>query len=137
MKRGFTCGAFDVLHPGHILMLEEAKSVCDYLIIGVQSDPTIDRAYKNKPIQTLEERVLMVKAVRFVDKVITYDTEAELFDLLKKLKPDIRIIGADWKGKLYTGHGLPIEMYFNSRDHGYSSTELKDRVVKKHGQKNH
>ena len=82
MKKGFSCGAFDVLHPGHVLMLEEAKSVCDYLIIGVQSDPTIDRAYKNKPIQTLEERVLMVKAIRFVDEVVTYDTEAELFELL-------------------------------------------------------
>ena len=133
MKKGFTCGAFDVLHPGHVLMFEEAKTVCDYLIVAVQSDPTINRPEKNKPVQPLSDRVTMVQAIRFVDEVVTYNTEEELLALLVRIKPDIRIIGADWKGRPFTGHELPIEIYFNSRDHGYSSTALKDRVVKNHG----
>ena len=129
MKVGFTCGAFDVLHTGHALMLEEAKSVCDYLIVGVQSDPNIDRSEKNKPVQDYEERITMVKAIRYVDEIVLYDTEASLVELLSRLKPDIRVLGADWQGKKYTGWELPIEPYFNSRNHGYSSSSLRRRIM--------
>jgi len=128
MKVGFTCGAFDILHTGHALMLEEAKSVCDHLIVAVQSDPSIDREEKNRPVQSYEERIMMVKSIKFVDEVVLYDTEDDLVELLKKIKPDIRIIGADWQGKKYTGWDLPIEPYFNSRTHSYSSTSLRHRV---------
>lgn len=130
MKIGFTCGAFDLTHYGHALMFEECKQVCDYLIVGVQSDPSIDRPYKNRPIQSLEERAGMVKAIRWVDEVVIYNTEADLVKLLKKIKPNIRILGEDWKGKEFTGHDLPMEYYFNSREHNYSSSNLRNRVLK-------
>ena len=125
---GFTCGAFDLLHAGHALMLEEAKSRCNYLIVGVQSDPSIDRPEKNKPIQTYEERIIMVKAIKFVDEVVSYDTEDDLIKLLQDLNPDVRILGADWEGKNFTGHNLPIECYFNSRNHNWSTSDLRKRV---------
>ena len=128
MKVGFTCGAFDVMHAGHVLMLEEAKSVCHYLIVGVQSDPSLDRSNKNKPVQSYEERIIMVKAMKYVDEIALYDTESDLVDLLTRLNPDIRILGADWQGKKYTGWQLPIEPYFNMRDHGYSSSSLRKRI---------
>lgn len=135
MKRGITFGAFDVLHAGHCLMLEEAKEQCDYLIVGLQRDPSITPAEyrgkkKNKPIQTIEEREIQLKANRNVDEIVFYDTEEDLYDLLLKIKPDIRIIGPDWKGKKFTGWDLPIEIYFNSRNHSYSSTELRERIKK-------
>ena len=127
-KTGFTCGAFDLLHAGHAQMLEECKAVCDYLIVGVHSDPTIDRPEKNKPVQSLSERVSMVRAIRWVDEVITYDTEDELLEILRSRPIDVRIMGADWRGRNYTGEGLPIEVYFNSREHTYSTSELRQRV---------
>lgn len=126
---GFTCGSFDLLHPGHMLMLKEAKEQCDYLIVGLQSDPTLDRDYKNKPIQTVEERKIMLDGVQYVARVIEYNTEKDLIELLRKIMPDIRIIGNDWKGKKYTGHELPIKMFFNTRTHNWSSTELRERVA--------
>ena len=128
-KIGFTCSAFDLLHAGHILMLKECKEVCDYLIVGLQSDPSIDRFYKRKPIQTLEERKIQLEAVKYVDQVVLYETEEELLSLLLMLKPDIRILGADWKNQPFTGHEIEdIEIYFNNRDHHYSSTELIERI---------
>ena len=129
MRVGFTCGAFDVLHTGHALMLEEAKTVCDYLIVGVQSDPSVDRPGKNKPVQGYEERIMMVKAIRYVDEVVLYDTEDDLVRLLERLKPDVRILGADWEGKKYTGCELPIVPFFNSRNHSYSSSSLRKRIA--------
>lgn len=128
IKTGFTCGAFDLLHAGHAQMLEECKTVCDYLVVAVHSDPTIDRPEKNKPIQSLSERVAMVRAIRWVDEVITYDTEAALLEILRSRPVDVRIIGADWRGRSYTGEELPIEVYFNSREHTYSTSELRQRV---------
>ena len=125
---GFTCGAFDLLHTGHALMLEEAASQCDHLIVGVQSDPSIDRSYKNRPIQGYDERVTMVKAIKYVDEVILYDTEDDLVNLLKMIDPDIRIVGADWRGKDFTGSELPIKIFFNSRNHSYSTSHLRERV---------
>lgn len=129
MKIGFTCGAFDLCHAGHVRMLKEAKEQCDFLIVAVQTDPTIDRPdTKNKPVQTIEERLDMMNAIKYVDQVLVYETEADLLELLKTQHVDIRIIGADWKGKPFTGHELPIEIYFNSRDHGLSTSELRRRV---------
>jgi glycerol-3-phosphate cytidylyltransferase len=128
MKVGFTCGSFDLLHAGHIMMLAEAKSYCDYLIVAIQSDPTLDRGSKNKPVQSYEERIIMLKAIRYVDEITYYDTENDLYELLKRIKPDVRIIGSDWQGKQYTGYDLDIPVIFNSRNHGYSSSELRRRV---------
>ena len=125
---GFTCGAFDLLHAGHALMLEECKKYCDYLVVGVQDDPSLDRPEKNRPVMTYDERIIMVEAIKAVDDVVTYSTEADLVELLKSINPDVRIIGADWKGKKYTGHDLPIKVVFNTRDHGYSTSSLRKRV---------
>ena len=125
---GITFGSFDLCHYGHALMFEECKEYCDYLIVGVQSDPSIDRPEKNKPVQSLEERVGIVSSLKFVDEVVTYDTEADLVKVLKNIQPDVRILGADHKGKPFTGHELPIKYIFNSRDHGYSTSELRKRV---------
>ena len=125
---GFTCGAFDLMHAGHSLMLKEAKSVCQYLIVGVQEDPSIDRSDKNKPIQSYEERVEMVSSCKYVNEVVLYKTERELYGLLKDLTPDVRIIGSDWRGKKFTGYDLDIEVYYNSREHNYSTSELRKRV---------
>ena len=135
VRVGFTCGAFDLLHAGHVLMLEEARGACDYLIVAVQSDPSIDRATKNKPIQTHEERIIQVKGVRHVDEVVTYDTEGDLIELLKQINPDVRILGADHKGKKFTGWELPISVFFNTRDHGYSTSELRSRIYEEEKKK--
>ena len=125
---GFTCGAFDLLHAGHALMLEEAKSQCSWLIVAVQSDPSLDRPIKNKPIQDYDERITMVQSIKWVDEVVCYDTEDQLYNLLIDLKPDIRIVGTDWKGKTFTGSELPIPVYFNSRNHTLSTSDLRKRV---------
>ena len=129
-KVGVTVGAFDLCHAGHILMFKEAKEVCDHLVVGLHSDPTIDRPEKNKPVMSLDERRIILSAIRYVDEIFEYDTEAELYDTLKKNEYgfDIRIIGADWKGKPYTGYDLPIEVYFNSRNHDFSTTALRERI---------
>jgi len=129
-KIGFTCSTFDILHPGHILMLKDCKNHCDYLIVGLQIDPTIDRpTSKNKPIQTLEERFLMINSIKYVDEVRVYSTEEDLIKLIKNITPDIRIIGSDWenlKDKI-TGFDLsPI--YFHNRNHNYSTTNLRKRI---------
>lgn len=132
MKIGFTAGAFDLLHAGHVLMLEEAKSQCDYLLVGLQNDPTIDRPEKNKPVQSFEERRIQLAAVRFVDEVIEYDTEEDLLEILQTTEINVRIVGADYIGKDFTGKQLcevsGIEVYYNDRSHSYSSTELRNRV---------
>ena len=128
MKTGFTCGAFDLLHAGHIKMLEEAKTFCDSLIVGLHTDPSVDRPEKNKPIQSLNERLIQLRAVKYVDLVLIYDTEIDLLNLLKAIEPDIRIIGYDYKDKNFTGDDLGIELKFNSRNHNFSSSELRDRI---------
>ncbi len=132
---GFTCGAFDMLHAGHALMLEKCKDHCDYLIVAVQSDPSIDRSSKNKPVMTYEERIILVKSNRWVDEIVLYNTEAELRALLKKIRPDVRVLGDDWKTKTYTGHDLPIKVVFVTRDHEYSSSRLRRRVAMAEAQK--
>ncbi len=126
-KVGFTCGAFDLCHAGHMLVFKEAKTVCDYLIVFLQDDPSIDRA-KNKPVMSLPERQIILAGIKYVDEVRIYTTEADLYEKLKNLKADIRIIGADWKGKQFTGHDLPFEVYYNSRSHNFSTSALRERV---------
>ena len=129
-KIGFTCSSFDLLHPGHILMLKDCKNVCDYLIVGLQTDPTIDRKNKNKPIQTLKERKIMIESIKYVDEVKIYNTETELIELIKQVNPDIRIIGSDWKEKQITGGDLNIPLYIHERNHNYSSTNIRKRIAK-------
>jgi len=130
---GITFGAFDLCHAGHMLVFKEARTVCDYLIVGLQEDPSATPAdyrgkKKNKPVMSLEERKVILESVKYIDEIHVYNSEQELYDLLVKLKPDIRIIGADWKGKEFTGHDLPIEMYYNSRGHNFSTTALRERI---------
>jgi len=125
---GFTCGAFDLLHAGHIVMLEEAKSNCDYLIVGLQTDPSIDREEKNKPIQSVYERYVQLDAVKYVDKIIPYDTEQSLLDLLQSQNIDIRFIGEDYKDMGFSGMDLPIKVFYTSRQHSFSSSSLRDKI---------
>tara|TARA_X000000368_G_C22977742_1_gene688407 strand:+ start:143 stop:655 length:513 start_codon:yes stop_codon:yes gene_type:complete len=129
MTKGITAGCFDLLHAGHCMMLEEARSHCDHLTVLLQTDPSIDRPdTKESPTQSLPEREIQLKAIRWVDDVKIYQTEKELVELLTLLKPDVRIIGADYKDKPFTGDDLPIEVVYNSRDHAFSTTELKQRI---------
>lgn len=125
---GFTCGAFDLLHAGHVLMLTEAKNQCDWLIVGLHTDPTIDRPQKNKPVQSILERYIQLKALSVVDEVIPYDTEKDLLVILSNYNINVRIIGEDYIGKDFTGKDLPIPIYFNKRKHDYSTTDLRKRV---------
>ena len=127
-KIGFTCGSFDLLHAGHVLMLAEARRQCEHLIVAVQSDPSLDRPQKNQPVQTLEERLTVLRGIKWVDELRTYSTEEELYEMLSLMAPDVRILGADWKGKKYTGHDLSIPVYFNSRRHDWSTAKLRKRV---------
>ena len=148
MKIGFTCSSFDLLHAGHYLMLKDAKAQCDHLIVALQTDPTLDLAYrmktdnkqKNKPIQSYEERKIQIEGCRYVDEIVEYSTEDTLYELLKKINPDIRILGSDWEGKEFTGHDLNIPIHWHNRDHDYSTSNLRKRVyegeLKKRNNKN-
>ena len=131
MITGFTAGAMDLLHAGHVLMLKECREQCDFLIVALQTDPSVDRPDKNRPVETLEERMIRLEGCKYVDKIVTYDTEVDLYNLLKELKPDVRFIGADWKNKPNYSRDLLPEMrvIYNSRNHGYSSTSLRERIV--------
>lgn len=127
-KIGFTCGAFDLLHAGHIVMLKEARSKCDHLIVGLQTDPSIDREEKNKPIQSMYERYIQLLAVKYVDEIIPYDTEQSLLDLLESTRIDIRFVGEDYIDKPFTGNHLPIKVIYTSRKHSFSTTSLRKRL---------
>lgn len=133
LQVGFTCSAFDLCHAGHISMLEEAKNQCDWLIVGLQNDPTLDRPTKNSPVQSIVERFIQVSAVKYVDQVIPYNTEKDLEDLLLMLPIDIRILGDEYKDKNFTGKDIcvrrGIEIYFNGRQHSFSTTDLRRRVA--------
>lgn len=135
MKIGITFSAFDLLHAGHIKMLEEAKRQCDYLIVGLQTDPTINRPEKNKPTQTVVERYIQLKGCRFVDEIVPYTTEQDLEDILRSFKIDVRILGDEYKDKNFTGRQYceekGIELYFNRRDHRFSSSSLRKVVADK------
>lgn len=129
MITGFTCSTFDLFHAGHIMMLKEAKSVCDYLIVGLQTDPTLDRSTKNKPVQGIFERYVQLQACKYVDEIVVYATEKELLDVLNSYPIDIRIIGEEYKDKQFTGHNIPMQVHFNKRKHSFSTTELRQRVL--------
>ena len=131
MKKGITFGAFDLFHAGHVMMLEEAKTVCDYLIVCIQSDPSLDRKEKNKPVQSIVEREIQVSGCRYTDEVIIYDTEADLLDILDAVDWDVRILGEEYKDKDFTGREQTLgKCHFNKRPHNFSSSELRKRVAK-------
>ena len=127
---GFTCSSFDLLHTGHVIMLEDSKKQCDILVVALQTDPTLDRNSKNKPVQTYEERFIMLQSIKYLDYVVKYATEEDLLNILKFLNPSVRILGTDWKDKKYTGDELPIPVYFHDRNHDYSTSNLRKRVHK-------
>lgn len=135
MVVGFTCSCFDLFHAGHIMMLKEAKEQCDYLIVGLQTDPTIDRPQKNKPVQSVFERFVQLEACKYVDEIVVYATEKDLLDILQSYKIDIRIIGEEYRNKKFTGDELPISLHFNKRRHSFSTTELRARVVQLENEK--
>lgn len=139
MKVGITFSAFDLLHAGHIKMLEDAKRQCDYLICGLQTDPTLDRPEKNKPVQTVVERYIQLKACKHVDEVVPYATEQDLEDILRSFKVDVRILGEEYAEKQFTGRNYceekGIELYFNKRDHRFSSSGLRKIVSDKEQEK--
>lgn len=131
---GFTCSAFDLLHAGHVAMLAEARSHCDYLIAGLQVDPTIDRPEKNFPVQSIVERQIQLQAVKYVDEVVVYNTEQDLENLLKILPITVRILGIEYQNKDFTGRKIcenrGIKICYNSRSHDYSTTELRARIAR-------
>ena len=131
-KIGITCSTFDLFHAGHVIMLEEAKRQCDYLIAAIQVDPTIDRKSKNKPVQSIIERQIQVSSCKHVDEIIVYSTEKELEDIFMALPIDIRILGEEYKDTDYTVKDIcmkrGIELHFNKRDHFFSSSDLRQRV---------
>lgn len=132
MKVGITFSTFDLFHAGHVKMLEEAKRNCDYLIVGLQLDPSIDRPEKNAPSQSIIERYIQLKACKYVDEIVPYVREQDLEDILKSFKIDVRIIGEEYKEKQYTGRAYceekGIEIYYNTRDHRFSSSGLRKQV---------
>lgn len=125
---GVTASCFDLLHAGHIAMLSEAKSQCEYLICCLQVDPSIDRPEKNKPIQSLVERYIQLSAVKYVDEIIPYSSEVELLEILNTFKINIRFVGEEYIGKKFTGSNLDIEISYTSRKHDFSSTNLRERL---------
>ena len=135
MKTGLTASTFDLLHAGHVAMLREAKSQCDYLICALQIDPSADRPEKNAPIQTIVERYTQLAAVKYVDEIVVYASESDLNDILTMYPIDVRILGDEYKDKDFTGKDecrkLGIELYFNSRNHRFSSSDLRARVCAK------
>lgn len=140
MKVGITFSTFDLLHSGHIQMLREAKEQCDYLICGLQFDPSVDRPEKNSPCQTVVERYTQLAAVKYVDEIIPYNTEADVEDILEMYHIDVRILGDEYKEKDFTGKDIckrrGIQLYFNKRDHRFSSSGLRKRVAEKENGKN-
>ena len=129
MKTGFTASCFDLFHAGHIMMLKEAKAQCDYLIVGLQTDPTIDRKEKNTPVQSIFERFVQLQACKYVDEIVVYATEKDLVDILLSYPINVRILGEEYAGKEFTGWNIPMEFYFNQRRHSFSTSELRQRVI--------
>jgi glycerol-3-phosphate cytidylyltransferase len=140
---GFTCSCFDLLHAGHYIMLKDAKEQCDILVIGLQTDPTLDINYrietegknKNTPIQSYKERKIQIEGCKYVDYILEYSTENDLLNILQELKPDIRILGTDWKDKQYTGYQFNIKIYWHIRDHDYSTSNLRKRIYQEESKK--
>jgi len=135
MRIGFTCSTFDLLHAGHVMMLREAKAQCDYLICGLQVDPSADRPEKNSPIQSIVEREAQLAAIKYVDEVIIYCTEDDLCDIINMYPIDIRILGEEYRDRDFTGKDeckkRGIQLYFNKREHRFSTSDLRRRVCEK------
>jgi len=135
MKVGFTASTFDLLHAGHVQMLRDAKEQCDYLICGLQVDPSIDRPEKNSPVQTVVERYTQLAGVKYVDEIVPYATEKDLEDILTMYHIDVRILGEEYREKDFTGKDIckkrGIQLYFNKRDHRFSSSDLRKRVAER------
>ena len=130
-KRGLIAGSFDIIHPGYIEMFEDAKNnACNYLIIALQSDPTIERPEKCKPVQTAGEREYILKSIRYIDEVIHYNTEKELLAIIKKIEYNVRVIGSDYRNVEFTGSDHEKEIYYHERNHPYSLTDLKNKITK-------
>ena len=133
LKIGITCSQFDLLHAGHVAMLSEAKQHCDYLIAALQNDASLDRPTKNRPVQSIVERQIQLSATRFVDEIVIYNTEKDLEDLFLVLPIDMRILGIEYKDKDFTGKQIcldrGIELIYNGRDHSFSSSSLRKRVM--------
>lgn len=128
VKKGMTCGAFDLLHAGHIIFLRECRKQCDYLVIALQRDPSLDRPWKNKPVETVEERRIRLEGCRYVDEIVEYDGEEDCRRVKMEVKPDVDFLGADHIGKPFPGADLNIKTVFVPRPHDFSSTNLRDRV---------
>lgn len=133
MKVGITFSTFDLLHAGHVAMLREAKTVCDYLICGLQVDPSLDRSEKNKPVQTLVERYVQLSGVKYVDEIVCYQSESDVIDILEMFNIDVKIMGSEYRDKDFTGKDVckrkGIQLYFNNRAHRFSSSDLRKRVA--------
>ena len=129
MKKGITFGAFDLFHAGHVLMLKEAREVCDHLIVAIQTDPSLDRDTKNSPVQSIEEREIQIWGCRYVDEVLIYEREEDLLNILDTVNWDVRILGDEYKDKDFTGKEKYLhKCYFNERPHSFSTSELRRRV---------
>ncbi len=131
----FTASAFDVFHCGHVLMLKDAKNQGDVVIAALQTNPNLDRPTKNIPIQQYEERLIQIEGCKYVDEIIKYATEEDLVQILKQLKPHIRVLGTDWKGKHFTGDDLPIKIHWHERTHDWSTTYLRERIYNNEAKK--
>lgn len=127
-KKGIVASSYDLFHSGHVLILKEAKELCDYVVAALQTDPTIERPYKNKPIQTLEERRIQLEGCRYVDEIVTYTTEDDLGKIIKDGEFDLRIKGSDHIGKIGPIDYLTPIYYHNRAVHTYSSKTLRERI---------
>ena len=130
-QTGFIAGCFDLIHPGYITMFKDAKTVCDHLLVGLQSDPTIDRpdTHKKKPVHSLEERKIILSGIKYIDEVTTYDTEVQLYSILQNKKIDVRILGDEYEETDYNGKDLDMKVYFHRRNSSWSTTKLRERIL--------
>jgi len=129
MNIGFTASTFDLLHAGHVSMLSEAKSVCDYLMVGLHVDPSRERKQKNKPVQSLVERYIQLSVIKYVDEIIPYETEDDLTEILQAYPISIRIIGEEYRDNNFTGKNLEMKIHYNKRRHGFSTSLLRKNVL--------
>ena len=130
-RRGIIAGNFDVIHPGYVRFFKDAKAnACDWLIVALQGDPTIERPSKAKPILSIEERTEILLELQSVDEVVVYNIESELLELLELVDPDVRILGSDYEGKEFTGCEMDIPVYYHTRDHDWSTTRFKNEIMK-------
>mgnify|MGYP000539341532 FL=1 len=140
MKVGITFSSFDLFHAGHVKMLEDAKEQCDYLICGLQTDPTLDRPEKNKPVQSVVERYIQLKGCKYVDEIVPYATEQDLEDILRSFNIDVRVIGDEYASKQFTGRKYceqkGVALFYNKREHRFSSSSLRKEVQEKENVKN-